>query len=80
MHGQIGNEWSQLTSQEEGIAQGSILEPLSFIVPVNNLAYKRITYTIQYADDTVLVVSDANIDTMRSKVDVPVNLSTIDLV
>jgi len=64
----LENVQSGLVDISNGVPQGSVLEPLLFIMYINDLPKSSAFYTVLYADDTYLCLSHKNIDNLQHMV------------
>ena len=62
----INNSNSQLRDVTCGVPQGSILEPLLFLLYINNLPTALQTTPRLFADDTALLISNSSFSKMES--------------
>ena len=75
----INNTESNLLQEDVyGVLQGSILGPLLFLLYIDGLkSVIKLGYHHLYADDTIIIISHENLDTLTSQVET--ELSHIDL-
>ena len=66
----LENVQSGLVDISNGVPQGSVLGPLLFIMNCNNLSKSSAFYTVLYADDTYLCLSNKNLDNLQHMVNV----------
>ena len=65
---QGGNIKSSLNSIISGVPQGSILGPLFFLIFINDLSKSNSMKSILFADDTVLLQSDNNLENLQNSI------------
>jgi len=65
---QAGNTKSSLNSIISAVPQGSILGPLLILIFINDLQKSNSMKTVLFADDTVLVESDDNLEKLQNSV------------
>ena len=63
----MGNAFSQPTCVSSGVPQGSILEPLLFLIYINDMSQAVKCSIFPYADDTCLVCQHKDIDEIEKQ-------------
>lgn len=71
----ISNTVSETQKMKVGIAQGSVLGPLEYLIYVHNLKYVPIkSKYFMYADDTVLVMSGSDVEELETIINCDLDL------
>ena len=69
----VNSTMSDFKNIDIGIPQGSILGPLLFIIYVNSLPNSVNCKCVMYADDTTLLISSSDPDTLQKELDLQLN-------
>lgn len=69
----INDTYSNSEKIDYGVPQGSILGPLLFLIYVNDFQRCHSEISIQYADDTSIIISDKQIPTLAEKCKIVLN-------
>jgi retron-type reverse transcriptase len=60
------NYWSNFEPVSAGVPQGSVLNPLMFLIYINDIGEKLISLSRLFADDTSLGYSSQNVDQIKT--------------
>lgn len=72
----VSNKISNLCKIKTGVAQGSILGPYLFLIYINDITEHLPCKSVIYADDITLLISDKNINSIKTKNEEALEMAT----